>query len=63
MPSVDRQILRLATWEILFSQDVPEEVAIDEAVTLAAEYSTDKSPSFVNGLLNRIKDLKPSLVD
>lgn len=62
MPAVDRALLRLATWEILFNDDVPDAVAIDEAVELAGGLSTDDSPSFINGLLARIMDLKPTLL-
>jgi N utilization substance protein B len=54
MPNIDRSILRLGAWEILFNEDVPNEVAIAEAVTLASEYSTDDSPKFVNGVLARL---------
>lgn len=54
MPQVDRAILRLAAWEILFNSEVPSEVAISEAVNLAAEYSTDDSPKFINGVLARL---------
>lgn len=62
MPAVDRALLRLGTWEILFNDDVPDAVAIDEAVELARSLSTDDSPQFVNGLLGRIVDLKPTLL-
>lgn len=54
MPSVDRALLRMAIWEILFNDEVPVAVAIDEAVELAKEYSTDDSGSFVHGVLARI---------
>ena len=54
MPSIDRAILRLGAWEILHNQEVPNEVAISEAVTLAGEYSTDDSPKFINGVLARL---------
>jgi len=54
MPAVDRAILRIATWEILHNPDVPAPVAIDEAVELAKELSTDDSPRFVNGLLHAV---------
>ena len=54
MPNVDRSILRLGAWEILFNDDVPNEVAIAEAVSLAGEYSTDDSPKFINGVLARL---------
>lgn len=61
MPAVDRAILRLATFELLWRDDVPDAVVIDEAVTLAQSLSTDDSPGFVNGLLGRLLDLKPVL--
>lgn len=54
MPSIDRAILRLGAWEILHNPDVPNEVAIAEAVALASEYSTDDSPKFVNGVLAKL---------
>ncbi|QGQ19363.1 transcription antitermination factor NusB [Cellulomonas sp. JZ18] len=62
MPAVDRALLRVGTWEILYNDDVPDAVAVDEAVHLARELSTDESPSFVNGLLGRIVELKPTLL-
>ncbi|GEK19981.1 transcription antitermination factor NusB [Cellulomonas xylanilytica] len=62
MPAVDRALLRLGTWEVLFNEDVPDAVAVDEAVELARSLSTDESPQFVNGLLGRIVDLKPTLL-
>ncbi|MGA4543657.1 transcription antitermination factor NusB [Uniformispora flossi] len=61
MPTVDRNVLRLGVYELLWEDDVPDAVAIDEAVELAKEFSTDDSPQFVNGLLARLKDLKPTL--
>ena len=61
MPAVDRAILRLGAYEVLFS-DIPEGVVISEAVTLATELSTDDSPKFVNGLLARLAEVKPTLV-
>ncbi|OII60056.1 N utilization substance protein B [Streptomyces sp. CC53] len=61
MPVVDRNILRLGTYELVWVDTVPDAVAIDEAVQLAKEFSTDESPSFVNGLLARFKDLKPGI--
>lgn len=61
MPDVDRAILRLGAWEILHGDDVPDTVVISEAVTLATELSTDESPRFVNGLLARIAEVKPTL--
>jgi N utilization substance protein B len=60
MPAVDRNILRLGVYELRWADDVPDGVAISEAVLLAQDLSTDASPSFVNGLLARIKDLKPT---
>jgi N utilization substance protein B len=58
MPAVDRAVLRIGAWELLFNDDVPDAVAIDEAVELATSLSTDASPSFVNGLLARLLDVK-----
>lgn len=58
MPAVDRAILRVAVWEILFNDDVPDPVAIAEAVDLAKEYSTEESGLFVNGLLAAISGTK-----
>jgi len=54
MPAVDRAILRLGLYELLWAADVPDAVAIDEAVELAKGLSTDDSPRFVNGVLGRI---------
>jgi transcription antitermination protein NusB len=54
MPAVDRAILRMAAWEIMHNTEVPNEVAISEAVSLAAELSTDESPKFINGVLARL---------
>jgi len=62
MPSVDRIILRIGTWELLYNDDVPDGVAVSEAVALAKVLSTDESPSFINGLLGRLQQLKPSLL-
>ncbi|MEV4976157.1 transcription antitermination factor NusB [Streptomyces scopuliridis] len=61
MPVVDRNIVRLGAYELVWVDETPDAVVIDEAVQLAKEFSTDDSPSFVNGLLGRFKDLKPSL--
>jgi transcription antitermination protein NusB len=60
MPAVDRNVLRLGVYELIWAGDVPDGVAISEAVSLAQDLSTDASPAFVNGLLARIKDLKPT---
>jgi len=57
MPAVDRNLLRIAAFEILHCSDVPDPVAISEAVELATELSTDESPRFINGLLNQIAKL------
>ncbi len=54
MPNIDRALLRLASWEILHNAEVPAAVAIDEAVELAKEFSTDDSGAFVHGVLARI---------
>ena len=54
LPDVDRAILRMATFELLWVDDVPDPVVIDEAVTLARVLSTDDSPAFVNGVLGAI---------
>lgn len=54
MPALDRAIIRLGIWEVLFNPDVPDGVAISEAVDLATLYSTEDSATFVNGLLGRI---------
>lgn len=62
MPAVDRALLRLSAWELLFNDEVPDAVAIDEAVELAHTLSTDESPSFVNGLLARLLQVKPGVV-
>ena len=62
MPAVDRAILRLGAFEVLYSEDVPEPVAISEAVALAKELSTDDSPRFVNGVLARLLEVKPTLL-
>ena len=60
MPTVDRAILRIGIWEILFNDAVPHAVAIDEAVESAKILSTDDSAGFVNGLLGRIAQTAPS---
>ena len=61
MPALDRSILRLATWEILFNDQVPDAVAVDEAVELAKEYSTESSAGFINGLLGKIVSTRTAL--
>ncbi len=61
MPAVDRNVLRIAVFELLWSAEVPDSVAIDEAVDLVRTLSTDESPGFVNGILAQILALKPKL--
>ena len=61
MPAVDRNILRIGVYELLWAPGVPDGVVISEAVLLARELSTDDSPAFVNGLLARLLELKPEL--
>jgi N utilization substance protein B len=58
MPNLDRAILRVAVWEIIYNPDVPDAVAVNEAVGMAKELSTDDSGSFINGLLSRIVSTK-----
>ncbi len=60
-PPVDRAALRIGTYELLWCDDVPDGVAVSEAVELAGSLSTDESAGFVNGLLGRLLQLKPSL--
>lgn len=62
MPAVDRMILRIGVFEILQSDDVPDPVAIDEAIDLARELSTDDSPRFVNGVLAGVSSGRPGTV-
>lgn len=62
MPGVDRAIIRTAVYELLWVDDVPDAVVIDEAVELAKALSTDDSPKFVNGVLGRLLKVKPDLV-
>ncbi|MEU8223959.1 transcription antitermination factor NusB [Kribbella sp. NPDC048915] len=61
MPAVDRNILRIGAYELLYDDQVPDVVAVSEAVALARDLSTDESPTFVNGLLARLLQLKPTL--
>ena len=61
MPAVDRAVLRLGVYELLFVDDVPTRSRISEAVELARQLSTDDSPAFVNGVLARLLSLKPTL--
>jgi transcription antitermination protein NusB len=61
MPGVDRAVLRLGIFELLWRADVPDAVVIDEAVELAKSLSTDESPRFVNGVLARVLRDQPSI--
>jgi N utilization substance protein B len=61
MPAVDRNILRIGSYELLWGTGVPEAVAISEAVVLAGDLSTESSSAFVNGLLARLLEIKPTL--
>jgi len=61
MPAVDLAVLRLGLYELLWATDVPDAVAIDEAVQLAKSLSTDDSPRFVNGVLGRIAGIADRL--
>jgi N utilization substance protein B len=61
MPMVDRNVLRLGAYELIWEDGVPDAVVLDESVEIAKEFSTDESPAFVNGLLARLLELKPSL--
>ncbi len=62
MPAVDRSVLRIGTWELLCSEEIPDAVAVSEAVELARALSTDESSGFVNGVLSRLLELKPTLI-
>ena len=61
MPPVDLAVLRIGLFELLWCDGVPDAVAVSEAVELATSLSTDESAGFVNGLLGRLLQLKPSL--
>jgi N utilization substance protein B len=61
MPAVDRNVLRLGVFELMWVDDVPDAVAVTEAVALVRDLSTDESPAFVNGILGTILRSKPSL--
>lgn len=62
MPAVDRVILRIGAWELLYNDDVPDAVAISETTGLARVLSTNDSPKFVNGLLDKLRQVKPTLL-
>jgi N utilization substance protein B len=61
MPAVDRNVLRLGVFELMWADDVPDAVAVTEAIALVRDLSTDDSPGFVNGILGNILRSKPSL--
>ena len=63
MPAVDRNALRIGAFELLYADDVPDAVAVTEAVALVRNLSTDDSPSFVNGVLGSMLRDRESLVD
>ena len=58
MPAVDRNVLRVGAWELLYNSEIPDGVAVAEAVAVARQLSTDDSPRFVNGLLQRLVDVQ-----
>ena len=62
MPVVDRNVLRIAIFELLWSKDVPEAVAIDEALELAKSLSTEESSSYIHGVLATITQIKGDLL-
>ena len=62
MPAVDRNVLRLGIYELLYAEDVPDAVAVSEAMALVRDLSTDDSPQFVNGVLGAVQRNKTSLV-
>jgi N utilization substance protein B len=59
MACVDRNILRLASYEIIYRADTPVNVVIDEAIEIARKFSTEDSTKFINGILDKIKALRP----
>jgi N utilization substance protein B len=61
MPAVDRNVLRIGIYEILYVDETPDAVAVSEALGLVRELSTDESPTFVNGVLGNIVRNKPAL--
>jgi transcription antitermination protein NusB len=61
LPAVDRNILRLGIYEIVWSQDLDDGIAIDEALNLARELSTDESAGYIHGVLGRISTIKESI--
>ena len=61
LPAVDRNILRIGIYEIVWSTDLDDGIAIDEALTLAKELSTDESAGYIHGVLGRISSIKESI--
>jgi N utilization substance protein B len=61
LPAVDRNVLRIGIYEILWQEDVPDAVAIDEALALAKELSTDESSGYIHGVLGRISSISKEL--
>jgi N utilization substance protein B len=61
LPAVDRNILRLGIYEIVWSSDLDDGIAIDEALTLAQDLSTDESAGYIRGVLGRISSIKESI--
>lgn len=61
MAVVDRNILRLASYELLFLKDIPPKVSINEAIELAKKYSGEESSKFINGILDKIKEVNLSI--
>lgn len=58
MATVDRNILRAATYELLYRNDIPPSVTINEAIEIAKKYSTEDSSAFINGILDKIKEFR-----
>ena len=58
MAAVDRNILRLATYEIIYDAEIPKSVAINEAIEIVKRYSTDESSRFINGILDKLNKQK-----
>lgn len=61
LPAVDRNVLRIGIYEILWQEDVPHAVAIDEALAMAKELSTDESSVYIHGVLGRISSISKEL--
>jgi N utilization substance protein B len=61
MPAVDRNVLRIGVFELVYADDIPDTVAVTEAMSLVRDLSTDESPVFVNGILGSIQRDKPTI--